>query len=223
MRTTWRPRRASWTPTWCMCTTCCRCPVHAGSRRRARPGRPCSCTSTTCGSSAPSAWRHGTALPAFAATIATRCPGSPSTAAARCPRPLSTPWRWPATSRRLRGRRPLRGPERLRRGPVRAAGRAGGPDRRAAALPARRGVRGAQPGGSGELRARGLPGSRPRRASTPPSRPLRPPAFPCGWRGRDRPRRISPPSPSAAERRWSSSAGSSAQASRASSPVRRCS
>ena len=28
-RTTWRPRRASWMPTWCTCTTCCRCPVRA--------------------------------------------------------------------------------------------------------------------------------------------------------------------------------------------------
>ena len=90
---------------------------------------------------------------------------------------------------RLRDGQQLRGAEQLRRRPVRAAGRAGGPDRGAAALPARRGVRRAQQGGSRAATRSWPPGSRPRRASTPPSRQQRPPAYPCGWRARDRPRR----------------------------------
>ena len=177
-RTTWRPRRASWTPTWCMCTTCCRCPVHAGSRRRARPGRPCSCTSTTSGSSARSAMASRDGEPCLRCHDRRTLPGLASTAAARCPRPRSTP---SALARhqpaRLRGGRPLRGAEPLRGGPVRAAGRAGGPDRRAAALPARRGVRRSTAGRIRGATRSWRPGSRRRRASTPPSRPLRSPAF----------------------------------------------
>ena len=186
-RATWRPRPASWAPTWFTCTTCCRCPGRAASRRPAQRAPPCSCTSTTCVSSARSAWPPATAAPASAATTATRCPGLvlncrgslPEAAVYAAALARHQPTVFEAVDRFVV-------PSGYAAGQSALTGRAGRPARGAAALPAGRGVRRAHAGPIRAATRSWRPGSRPRRASMPPSRPRRRPASRCGWRGRAR-------------------------------------